>query len=66
MKATVLKGKWNELKGAMKKKWGKLSEDDLKQVEGSKDKLVGKIQEKYGKSKEQAEREVEEWHEENK
>jgi uncharacterized protein YjbJ (UPF0337 family) len=56
-----MKGKWNQMKGDAKKKWGNLTDDDLQQVEGDHDKLVGKIQERYGKSKEEAEREVNEW-----
>lgn len=56
-----LKGKWNQFKGDAKQKWGKLTDDDLTEVEGSRDKLIGKIQEKYGKTKEEAEQEVDNW-----
>ncbi|TWI54502.1 CsbD family protein [Halalkalibacter nanhaiisediminis] len=56
-----LKGKWNQFKGDAKQKWGKLTDDDLTEVEGSRDKLIGKIQEKHGKTKEEAEREVDNW-----
>ena len=58
-------GKWDQLKGNAKKKWGKLTDDDLQQVEGDKDRLVGKVKEKYGISKEEAEKEVNEFEEEN-
>ncbi|MGM0838231.1 MAG: CsbD family protein [Bacillota bacterium] len=61
MNQATMKGKWNQMKGDAKKKWGNLTDDDLQQVEGDHDKLVGKIQERYGKSKEEAEREVNEW-----
>lgn len=61
MNQATMKGKWNQMKGDAKKKWGNLTDDDLQQVEGDHDKLVGKIQERYGKSKEDAEREVNEW-----
>lgn len=43
----------------MKIKWGKLTDDDLDQVEGNRDILIGKIQERYGLEKAEAEREVE-------
>jgi uncharacterized protein YjbJ (UPF0337 family) len=56
-----VKGKFNELKGDFKKKWGELTGDDWKQVSGSKDKLLGILQQKYGRSKEQAEHEVDEY-----
>ena len=61
MNSDQLKGNWKQLMGDAKKQWGKLTDDDLKQVEGHKDKLVGKIQERYGKSKEEAKRDVDEW-----
>ncbi len=61
MNEDILKGKWTQLKGNIKNKWGKLTDDDLKQVEGNREKLIGKVQEKYGKDKEEAEREVDKW-----
>jgi len=59
--ADILRGKWKQIKGQAKKKWGKLTDDDLDKVEGSRDEVVGKIQERYGKSKEAAEKEVDAW-----
>jgi uncharacterized protein YjbJ (UPF0337 family) len=61
-----LKGKFNELKGNFKTKWGELTDDDWKQISGRKDKLLGILQQKYGRSKEQAEREVDEYMKEDK
>ncbi len=46
------KGKWNQLKGKVKKIWGELTDDDLIKAEGSVDKLYGIIQEKFGDTKE--------------
>lgn len=57
----IIEGKWNQLKGKAKMKWGDLTDDDLDIVAGKKDALAGRIQERYGKSKEEAEREVDEW-----
>lgn len=56
-----ISGKWDQLKGDAKKQWGKLTDDDLKQAEGVRDKLAGKVEERHGMAKEQAEREVDEW-----
>ena len=56
-----VKGSWKQFKGQVKERWGKLTDDDLKVIEGKKDQLVGKIQERYGYSKEQAEREVDDY-----
>lgn len=61
MNAEMFRGKWNQLKGQVKKKWGKLTDDDISKVHGSKDEFVGVIQERYGKSKEAAEKEVDTW-----
>lgn len=54
-------GKWNQFKGSVKEKWGKLTDDDLTMIAGSRDRLVGKIQERYGITKERAEEQVKEW-----
>jgi uncharacterized protein YjbJ (UPF0337 family) len=61
MDINEVKGKLKELKGDFKRKWGELTDDDWKQVSGSKDKLLGILQQKYGRTKEQAEREFEEF-----
>jgi len=57
----AIQGKWKEMKGKAREKWGELTDDDLAVVEGNKDQLVGLIQERYGKAREEAEKEVEEW-----
>jgi uncharacterized protein YjbJ (UPF0337 family) len=41
MNEDVLKGKWNEIKGRVKEKWGKLTDDDLTAVEGKKRETLG-------------------------
>ena len=61
MNWTQVEGKWEQLKGDVKTRWGKLTEDDLKVVGGQLDRLVGKIVERYGVKKEQAQRDIEEW-----
>jgi uncharacterized protein YjbJ (UPF0337 family) len=45
----------------VKEQWGKLTDDDLKQLEGHAERLVGKLQELYGLGREQAERQVKEF-----
>lgn len=59
--STVVKGKWNQLKGEVKKQWGKLTDDDLDVIAGEKDKLIGKLQERYGHSKDDALKEYDNW-----
>jgi uncharacterized protein YjbJ (UPF0337 family) len=59
MNEDILKGKWNQLKGDVKMRWGDLTDDEVDMIEGRRDKLIGKLQERYGYTKERAEREVE-------
>lgn len=54
-------GNWKQLKGKVKEKWGKLTDDDLLAVEGKHEQLAGLIQEKYGYEKEQAQKELDEF-----
>lgn len=58
MNSDVLGGKWKQLKGAVKTQWGKLTDDDLEQINGNTEKLAGILQERYGYSRAQAEQEV--------
>ena len=53
MNTTELKGKWNELKGSLKKKYADLTDDDLLYEEGKEDELYGRIQQKVGATKEE-------------
>jgi uncharacterized protein YjbJ (UPF0337 family) len=48
MDANALQGQWQRVRGDIRSKWGKLTNDDLDQIAGSKDKLVGTLQERYG------------------
>ncbi|OLD15949.1 MAG: hypothetical protein DMG86_01100 [Acidobacteria bacterium] len=56
-----VQGKWKQMKGALKSRWGKLTDDDLDVIEGQKDQLVGKVQERYGIAKDEAQKQVDEW-----
>ena len=60
MNSTILKGKWNELKGKLKQKYAELTDDDLMYVEGKENELWGRVQQKIGKTKEEIMREMEE------
>lgn len=58
MNSDRIEGNWKQLSGSLKEKWGKLTDDDLKQVDGKREKLVGKLQERYGLAKDKAETEL--------
>ena len=57
----ILKGKWKQMTGSAQEKWGELTNDDLQQIDGSREKLVGKVQEKYGLARDEAEKQVDDW-----
>lgn len=59
MNKDQVKGKWHQLKGEAKIQWGKLTNDDLDQIDGNTEKLIGLIQERYGYARERAAKEVE-------
>ena len=61
MNKDIFQGDWNVLKGKIKEKWGKLTDDDLTAVKGKKIQLLGVIQKKYGLAKDKAEEEFNAW-----
>lgn len=61
MNDDIFAGKWKQLKGSAKAQWGKLTDDDVKQVDGKFETLCGKIQEKYGHAKEEASAAINKW-----
>lgn len=62
MNKTEMKGNWNQFKGKLKEKWGKLTDDDFTVLEGKRDKLQGIIQERYGVAEEQAKKEIDDFY----
>ena len=58
MNQDIFAGQWRQLRGALRSWWGKLTDKELDEIGGQKDKLIGTIQEKYGYSREQAQQEV--------
>ncbi len=56
-----LEGKWNQVKGDFKQKYGKVTDDDTTYSEGKFDEMLGRLQEKTGKTKEALRDEIEKW-----
>lgn len=54
-------GKWNKLKDEVTKKWDKLTEDDINEINGQEEQLIKKIEGRYSKPREDAKREIEIW-----
>jgi uncharacterized protein YjbJ (UPF0337 family) len=58
MNKDTIEGKWHEVKGQVKTKWGKLTDDDLTQINGKREELAGRLQKHYGYAKDKAEEEI--------
>jgi uncharacterized protein YjbJ (UPF0337 family) len=61
MNEDILKGQWMQLKGKVREKWGKLTNDDVDEIQGRTQQLVGLIQERYGIARAEAEKQVKDW-----
>jgi len=60
----VLKGRWQQLKGNVRQRWGELTDDDLTQIDGSREALEGRLRARYGHDEARIRKEVDEWYEE--
>ena len=57
-----VEGNWKQIRGDVKKQWGKLTDDDLTAIDGRREALEGKIQERYGIAKDQVRKDVDDWY----
>jgi uncharacterized protein YjbJ (UPF0337 family) len=57
-----VEGNWKQVKGQIKEKWGKLTDDDLNVINGKRDQLEGKLQERYGYAKDQTKKDIDDWY----
>jgi len=53
-----MKGNWNKIKGKLKEKYGELTDNDLRYVEGKEDQMLGDLQKKTGKTKKELSSEI--------
>lgn len=51
-------GNWTELKGKIRKAWGKLTDDEIEETKGRWEELKGRLQKKYGYTVERAQDEI--------
>jgi uncharacterized protein YjbJ (UPF0337 family) len=56
-----MEGKWKQLKGSIRERFGRLTDDDLQVIAGNRDRFVGKLQERYGIAREEAQKQADEW-----
>jgi uncharacterized protein YjbJ (UPF0337 family) len=65
MNKDQMAGSWKQIKGKVKEQWGKLTDDEIAQLEGHSEQLAGRLQEKYGLAREEAERQAREFREQH-
>lgn len=65
MDRNIAKGNFKQLKGKIKQQWGKLTDDEIDQMEGHAEVLAGKLQERYGWDREEAERQARDFRTQN-
>jgi uncharacterized protein YjbJ (UPF0337 family) len=58
MNSDQLEGKWKQVKGEVREKWGRLTDDDIQIVAGKRDQLIGRVQQRYSIARETAAQEV--------
>ena len=61
MNEDTLKGQWMQVKGKVRERWGKLTDDDLDQIQGRSEQLIGKLQERYGIARDEAKKQYDMW-----
>ncbi|MDP3559901.1 MAG: CsbD family protein [Legionellaceae bacterium] len=61
MNKDIFEGKWEEIKGKMRKTWGKLTDDDCEQVRGNQQEIYGKLQKHYGYTKDQVKQAIDDF-----
>lgn len=61
MNKDIAEGNWSEIKGKIKSKWGKLTDDEIETFKGNMGQIAGKVQKAYGYAKEKADAEYTEF-----
>jgi uncharacterized protein YjbJ (UPF0337 family) len=56
-----IEGNWKQLKGKVRETWGRLTDDQLDQIAGKRDKLAGSLQNSYGIAHDEAEKQIQEF-----
>lgn len=61
MNRDIVQGNWKQIKGEVQKQWGKLTNDNLDEINGNREILLGQLQKSYGIAKDEAEKQLKEW-----
>jgi uncharacterized protein YjbJ (UPF0337 family) len=57
----IIEGKWHEMSGTIRQRWGELTDDEIQQVAGKQERLEGLLKQKYGLTQEAAAKQIDEW-----
>lgn len=55
---SITEGKWKQIKGKVRERWGDITDDEYDETKGQTEQLAGKIEEKYGHSREDVRQEL--------
>ena len=58
MNTDQITGKFDQIKGKIKEKWGRLTHDDIVLYNGQRDQFFGRLQERYGLAKQKAQKQA--------
>ncbi|MBS1724760.1 MAG: CsbD family protein [Armatimonadetes bacterium] len=61
MNWNIIEGTWKEMAGKVREQWGKLTDDEIQEISGKKDRLEGLLQQRYGVTQEEASRQIDDW-----
>lgn len=61
MNWNIIEGKWDQMRGKLRAKWGKLTDDDMDYIAGRREEFIGKLKERYGYDQDRAEKELEQF-----
>lgn len=53
-----IEGNWKNLHDKVRQQWGRLTDEDIDEIEGRRRELAGRIQEAYNVSSDEAERQI--------
>ena len=57
----LLQINWKKLRLKLRKRWGRITDDDMAQINGNAEELVRVLRKRYGYGKAQAEIELDQW-----
>ena len=61
MNENILEGKWKQLRGSIRERWGEITDDELDQIAGKRDKLAGLLQERYGYTQMEVDKQIDDF-----